>query len=254
MRTDRLHRPVGDLVAALGLSVNQDLSLWEQAVTHPSYAAEHPERPHYERLEFLGDAVLKQQVAEWLHETFPRDTEGQLSKVLHRLVSNAVLAEVARELDLPSYLRLGRGEERTGGRERPGTAAGALEAVLGVVHLTQGHGTVRIIVRRLLETRLAAIHEAPDAENPKVLLAEWAQRHLAVLPIYATLREVAVSANQHHFEVEVRLEGKVMGRGEGSSRKAAEQAAARMALRAMERPPVARRASRRARTDRLPPP
>jgi len=251
LRTDRLHRPLQDLLAGLALPLDTDVRLLEQAVTHPSYAAEHPDRHHYERLEFLGDAVLKQLVAEWLYETYPEDAEGLLSKVLHRMVSNAVLAEVAAGLDLASYMRLGRGEERTGGRERPSSAASAFEAVVGALHLTMGPGAVRVLVRRLLADRLEVIHGAPDADNPKVVLAEWCQRRHGCLPEYQTLQEVMVSASQHLFEVEVRLHGRVLGRGEGGSRRAAEQAAARRALEGLDRSQAQRRLPRRTRTGRL---
>ncbi|MEB3236792.1 MAG: ribonuclease III [Candidatus Sericytochromatia bacterium] len=251
MRTDRLYRPLHDLLATLGLPVETDVRLLEQAVTHPSYAAEHPDRPHYERLEFLGDAVLKQVVAEWLVERYPEDAEGMLSKVLHRMVSNAELAEIAQGLELASYLRLGRGEDRTGGRERPSNAASAFEAVLGALHLTVGLGVVRVLVRRLLADRMAVIHEAPDADNPKVVLAEWCQRRHGCLPEYLILREEMLSASQHLFEVEVRLQGRVIGQGEGGSRRAAEQSAARRALEALDRTASARRAPRRTRTGRL---
>jgi ribonuclease-3 len=201
--------------------------LLERAVTHRSFAKEKDSEEHYERLEFLGDAVLKLVTAEWLFERFPEQREGPLSKRLAHLVSETALAPYASSLALGEEMRLGVGEARSGGRAKASLLADALEAVFGAVYLDGGLGAVRPIIRRMLETTAGG--EAGLPSDPKTTLQELAQARGIELPQY---RLVATAGPDHskRFSVECWLAGEPAGRGEGPSKKVAEQRAAAEAL------------------------
>lgn len=222
-------RPVGELVTLLGLPGGAEERL-AQALTHSSVSG----KPHYERLEFLGDAVLKLVIAEWLYERYPSLPEGELTKILTRVVSDATLAAIARELDLGSFLRLGRAEAKSGGARKVGTLAASLEAVLAAVYLAHGRAAVAELVRRLWETELAAAAVAPGAENFKARLQEETQERFGSLPTYRVVGGEG-PLHEYTFFVEVEVEGRVLGHGRGASKKQAEQAAASEALMALRR-------------------
>ncbi|MNX68097.1 Ribonuclease 3 [compost metagenome] len=222
--------PVVDFIEkVLGLPRRGE-DLFEQALTHSSYTG----HPHYERLEFLGDAVLKLVASAWIYERFAALPEGEMTKIRARIVSDATLSAIARRLDLPAYMRFGKAEERTGGRKKVGNIAASLEAVFAAVHLAYGLEVVTALIRQLLETELVAAASAPGAENSKALLQELTQERFGTLPTY---RVVGGEGPLHHhtFFVEVEVEGSVLGHGKGQSKKQAEQAAAREALVALER-------------------
>ncbi|HEY9855891.1 MAG TPA: ribonuclease III [Stenomitos sp.] len=222
-------RPVSDLVSLLGLPTGAE-ELFEQALTHSSLS----DKPHYERLEFLGDAVLKLVVAEWIFQRYPGLPEGELTKILTRVVSDATLGAVARELDLGSFLRLGRAEAKSGGARKVGTLAASLEAVLAAIYLTHGRETVAAVIQRLWERELAAAAAAPGAENFKARLQEETQERFGTLPIYRVVGGEG-PLHQYIFFVEVEVEGQILGHGRGASKKQAEQAAASEALTALKR-------------------
>ena len=217
----------------LGLAL-PDAPLALAALTHKSYVNEHRGEAlsDNERLEFLGDAVIDLAVSHRLMERFPAAREGELSKIRAAVVDEAGLARIARELDLGSLLRLGRGEELTGGRQKSSLLADALEAVIAAVYLVGGLEPVLGIVDRFLGEAFARAAEGTLDRDFKTQFQELAQSRLRATPRY---RVVAERGPDHSkiFEVELELRGEVAGRGEGRSKKDAEQAAAKMALDAM---------------------
>lgn len=214
----------------------EDPALLDTALTHASYAHESDVEKDYERLEFLGDAVLGFVVADWLCRDDPTASEGDLTRRKQSVVRTEALAEAARRLGLGDSLRLGRGEESTGGRAKASLLADAFEAVLGAVFLDGGIRAGRAFVRRHLGAELAASRGTRDtAEDYKTRLQEYVQARLRRTPRY---RIVSASGPAHalDFEAEVLLGEEILGRGRGKSRKQAEQHAACAALSALEGP------------------
>lgn len=207
-----------------------DRQLLLTALTHASYANEHPEDPTdtNERLEFLGDAVLGAVVADALYERFPSVQEGRLTEWRAQLVCGPTLARVSERLELGAALRLGRGEERTGGREREGNLERVYEATVGAVYLDAGLEAARAFVARTLGDEFDALERDPDVLNPKGALQQLAQT-TERRPEYVLIDQ---SGPEHDrsFTVEVRLGREVLGTGNGSSKQQAEKEAARQAL------------------------
>ena len=201
------------------------------ALTHRSAAAERPagETEDNERLEFLGDAVLGLAAARHLAVEHPGAREGELSRLRAALVGEPALAAAARELDLGASLRLGRGEERSGGREKPSILAGALEALVGAVFLDAGWRSAYRLARAVFRGPAGQALAAGGGLDAKTRLQELCQRRWREAPKYAVV-ERSGPAHRPHFAVEARLGGHLLGRGEGGSRKGAEQAAAGAAL------------------------
>lgn len=195
------------------------------AVTHRSYR---PGAANNETLEFLGDAVLALAVSELLMCRFPGVREGDLSKRRAALVNAASLARKAEALGLGRWLRLGKGEERSGGRAKAKILAGAYEAVLGALHLDGGYEAARNAVAREFADDLAAC-AGPAAEDFKTRLQELTQQRFREAPTY-TLVEERGPDHAKQFVAELALGGRPLARGEGRTKKAAEQAAARRAL------------------------
>lgn len=183
-----------------------------------------------ERFEFLGDAVLELLASEYLLKRFPDWSEGQLSKSRARLVNARSLETAARRLGLGEYLRLGRGEEKTGGREKPALLADAFEAVLGAVYLDGGLPAAREVLRRILfEHAVAQDGERMAAADKKSALQEYLQARGEPTAQY----KLAGQSGPDHlkvFEVEVLVRGQHLARGEGRTKKEAEQRAAGIAL------------------------
>ena len=182
-----------------------------------------------ERLEFLGDAVVDLIVTHYLYQKFPKRTEGQLSKIKSILVSRPVLAEVANQLSLGRFLLMNRGEEKTGGRKRQSILADTFESTVGAIYLDQGYETAREFVYKYLLSQFKKIMQVELYRNYKSVLLEYAQSHLGVLPEYRVIAETGPDHDKR-FYVEVYLKGKKYGKGEGKSKKTAEQEAARAAL------------------------
>ncbi|MCL6567131.1 MAG: ribonuclease III [Acidobacteriia bacterium] len=203
----------------------------ERALTHRSHSAEaDAAQQDNERLEFLGDAVLTLLASEFLIDRFPDWTEGQLSKGRARLVNAASLAAAARRLELGRFLRLGRGEEKTGGREKPTLLADAFEALIAAVYLDAGLAAAAEVARRALFE--PALHEQPELlsrSDDKSALQEWLQARGRAPAEYCV---VAESGPDHckTFTVEVRIEGESVAVARGGSKKEAELAAAQQAL------------------------
>jgi ribonuclease-3 len=202
-------------------------SLLERALTHRSWTAENPDGEHNERMEFLGDAVLQFSVTQYLYENFPQLSEGHMAKVRASCVSGAQLAEVARELGLGRLVRMGSGEAASGGRKKHSILADAMEAVLAAVYLDSDIEQARAVVL----THWAEIVDA-KAESPG--RRDYKTRYQEVLAANGLRPEYDVigSGPDHrkHFVATLKVEGEVVGTGEGRSKKEAQQAAARAAL------------------------
>ncbi|MCS7207541.1 MAG: ribonuclease III [Dehalococcoidia bacterium] len=213
----------------LGVPWN-DPALLRQALVHASYANEHPEaRPSNERLEFLGDAFLDFVVAEELFRRCPHLPEGDLTALRSAVVEGKALAQVASLLGISEVLLLGKGEEASGGRERPSTLAGAFEALVGAVLLDQGYPRAREFVLRALGPLLERVVAQGAPKDPKSLLQERLQAEGKGLPEYRS-GEVHEGGQERLFVAEVLVHGEVVGRGWGTRKSLAEQEAARQAL------------------------
>ncbi|MFO1414398.1 MAG: ribonuclease III [Burkholderiales bacterium] len=195
--------------------------LLQHALTHRSYGA-----AHNERLEFVGDAVLNCVVGAALYERFPALSEGDLSRVRASLVNQDTLARVARRLDLGAHLRLGDGELRSGGADRPSILADALEAVFGAVFVDAGFEAARGVIVDCYGPILAEADPVLLGKDPKTRLQEWLQARRIAVPEYAIIGTTG-DAHAQTFEVECRIPAlDVVTVGHGSSRRIAEQAAA----------------------------
>ena len=203
----------------------RDPGLLAQALTHRSHSA-----PHNERLEFLGDGVLNCIVAAELYTRFAGLREGELSRLRASLVREQRLHELAAELALGDYLRLGEGELKSGGFRRPSILADALEALIGAVYLDGGFDAAREVVVRLYRPLLETLDAKGVDKDPKTLLQEWLQSRKYALPQYSVIATRG-AAHDQRFEVEcVVRELDLRTVGSGSSRRVAEQEAARAAF------------------------
>jgi ribonuclease-3 len=205
----------------------EDPELLGRALAHRSWCAETPGNASNERLEFLGDAVLGLVVTDHVFRSYPLLPEGELAKVRASVVSAAALADVAAELDLGRALLLGKGEDASGGREKPSILADALEAVIGAVYLDAGWEAAAEVVLGLLGDRIAAAAAGPGGQDYKTRLQELSARSFEDVPSYLVVDEGPDHAKR--FFATVILGGRPRGRGEGRSKKQAEQAAARCA-------------------------
>ena len=229
-RVNNLH--LNELQIKLNYSFN-NIALLAVALTHSSYANEHKRDGFYnnERLEFLGDSVLGLSVAELIYKHKSKIPEGQMTKLRSELVCEKSLTSVAESLDLGSYLLLGKGEEKGGGRSRPSILADAVEAVLAAIYLDGGLQPVISFVKEKLF--LSAEIYCAEATDYKTALQELIQMKQGQSLSYHVIEE---SGPDHMklFTVEVRLNGKFYGAGTGKSKKEAEQAAAMFALQKKE--------------------
>jgi ribonuclease-3 len=207
-----------------------NISLLTRALTHRSYINEHPEAlEDNERLEFLGDAVLDFVVAAWLYHHFPEMKEGRLTQLRTALVRTETLAMFARDIDLHRAVRLGEGEELSGGRERLGILCAAFEAFIGGYYLDQGVRAVEDFLEPFLEEAVEDVLENGQHRDPKSLLQEWTQARGLSAPTYRTVSERGPD-HAKVFEVEVLVQGQTRGRGQGRSKRMAAKEAARVAL------------------------
>lgn len=202
-----------------------------QAVTHKSYLNESKDKTvaDNERFEFLGDAVLDLIISEALIDRFPRAPEGDLSKMKARVVSEGTLARIAKEIGLGRYLYLGKGEERTLGREKSSLLADATEAVIAAIYLDGGLPAAREVVMREFEPFLQDLIRPEVTVDYKTELQELCQKEFESLPAYQVIRESGPD-HQKRFEVELRIRNASYAVAEGKSKKEAEQRAAQIAL------------------------
>lgn len=208
-----------------------DRALGLAAITHKSYVNEHRDEglPHNERLEFLGDAVVDLAVSHRLMERFPSASEGELSRLRALIVNEEGLARISRQLGLGELLLLGRGEERTGGREKASVLADALEAVIGAVYLGSGLTAVMELVDRQFGEVLAGVAQGKSGLDYKTRLQEDVQVKLKLSPRYKVVAETGPD-HEKVFEVEVTIGDAAYARATGRSKKEAEQAAAQKTL------------------------
>lgn len=207
----------------LGYDFHQ-ADLLEEALTHRSAGGR-----NNERLEFLGDAILGLVIAEWLYELRARASEGELSRLRASLVNREALAELARSLSLGDFLKLGSGELKSGGFRRDSILADALEAVFGAVYLDGGFEPCRRLIRELYQERMASLPAVAELKDPKTRLQEYLQARQSPLPVYKLVR---ISGEDHaqQFTIECVLQAGERSEATASSRRRAEQEAARRLL------------------------
>ena len=219
---------IKDLETAIGYHF-QNISLLQNALTHSSYANErwHNSLMSNERLEFLGDSILGMVVAEYLYKTFPDRPEGELTRMRADMVCETTLAAIATRIDLGRHLLLGNGEEQGGGRTRDSILADAVESVIAASFLDGGMGAARNFIEKfvLVEVPVTRLHNA----DYKTALQELVQQKKNQVLSYTLVGESGPDHDKR-FEVEVKLNGKVVGTGSGSSKKRAEQMAAHCAM------------------------
>ena len=223
-------KPADKLATDIGVNFS-DSELLQQSLYHRSYLNEAPDREieSNERMEFLGDAVLGLIVSEKLYNDYPALSEGHLSQLRALLVRWDALAQAARRIDLGSYLVLGRGEELSGGRNRPSNLAGAFEALIGAAFLDGGMSKARKLVLRLLKVDFEEIAKSGATADSKSELQHVAQTRWHQIPDY---RLISSEGPDHAklFTVEVSVGEQVLGQGQGRNKKQAELNAARQAL------------------------
>ena len=223
------------LQTKLGIKFN-DPSLLERAITHTSYSNEidAPAYANNERMEFVGDAVLKLVVSDHLYREYPKIREGDLTKVLSYVVSDVVLAQYAKKICLDEAVLLGRGEEMTGGRQKVSILAATFESVIAAIYFDQGlPEAARFIIKELGE-RITFAVEHKDRLNYKSLIQEYCVHKFGVSPSYRVTAEIG-PPHDRTFSVEILIEDKVWGRGTGRCKRDAEQQAAKMAVEALEK-------------------
>jgi len=224
--------------AALGITFS-DKALLKRAFIHRSYLNEllddHLELLDNERLEFLGDTVISYVVSEKLYHLFPEQPEGDLTNLGSALVRRQTLARLAEELHLGEYLLLGHGEEESEGRKRPATLCATFEALIGAIYLDQGIETVRQVVFGLLDKDIKLMQAASHTKDPKSRLQEHAQATFNFTPRY----KVAQALGPDHakqFVMQVHINGRPYGVGDGRSKQESAQKAAAMALHRLGQP------------------
>jgi ribonuclease-3 len=210
----------------------RDPRLWEMSLTHRSYAFEQGLTETNERLEFLGDAVLGLVITDLAFRQFPDLSEGELAKLRAATVKMSTLAEVSRELGLGELVRLGKGEEMSGGRDKASILADCMEAVLGAVYLDKGLDETRRLIERLFWPRMAAYIRGEGDRDYKMTLQEVAAHDFGAAPEYRVTSRGPDHAKE--FTATAFLRGDEYGRGQGRSKKEAEQQAAREALARIE--------------------
>jgi ribonuclease-3 len=209
--------------------------LLQRALTHPSYGREKRIRTNNQRLEFLGDAVLGLIIADLLFELFPGEREGYLTRQRSILVKGQQLHAIAVEIELGTYLFLGEGEALSGGRQRASILEDAFEALIGAVYLDGGFSTTHAIVEKLYGSIEKRLEELSVEHNPKGQLQELLQPNIGNQSLDYRVTEAAGPDHEKTFSVELWIEGKLRGTGEGRSKQAAESMAAKEALREFEK-------------------
>lgn len=220
---------IKDLEAALGYHFN-NITLLQNALAHSSFANErwHNSLASNERLEFLGDSILGMVTAEHLYKTFPNRPEGELTRIRADLVCETTLARVANQLKIGEHLMLGHGEEQGGGRKRNSILADAMESVLAAVYLDGGFAPVSAIIHKFILVDILPAEHLHNVDY-KTKLQELIQQKRNQTIVYELTGESGPDHNKE-FCVEVRLNGLVAGQGLGTSKKRAEQAAAKAAI------------------------
>lgn len=216
-----------DIDNIIGYTYKQE-NLRQLALTHPSVYKKADSNTDYERLEFLGDAVLELAITEYLYTHLPLAPEGLMTQLRSRVVSRPNLAATAKQLGLHQFLILGKGEERSGGRERDTTLSNTFEALLGAAFLDSDYPTTRELILRLLAPSLREVTENPREVNPKGELQALLQSILPITPVYQCIE---IEENNHPlFQAQVFWQNTLLGTGTGESKRRAEVASATDAL------------------------
>ena len=225
MSGENHRRRLRALLRLAGVRATTGLDAFETAFVHQSHARERGGESN-ERMEFLGDSVLGCITADWLFERYPEEPEGGLTLRKAAIVNDAQLARTARRLDLGAVMKLGAGMRSAGGSENQSVLAGAFEAFVGALYLRFGHEKAR---RFVIAQHVDFVdHSSESLLDPKTRLQHYAQEHLAATPVY---RESSRGTPQRPaFKSRVTVNGEILGKGEGASKKAAQQAAAEAAL------------------------
>jgi ribonuclease III len=211
----------------------QNTNLLKQAFMHRSYLNEHKDvgLEHNERLEFLGDAVLELIMTDHLYRKYPEKTEGELTSYRAALVNAVILSEVAQELSMNDYLLLSKGEAKDTGRARQVILANTFEAVLGAIYLDQGYDAALNFIEKNLFTKTDLVVTGNLWQDPKSYFQEKAQETFGITPVYQLIKEVGPDHNKK-FTVGVCIGDDEIARGEGHSKREAEQEAAEKGLKA----------------------
>jgi len=229
-RSEKLHWQ--KIEEALGYSFCNE-KLLNEAMTHRSYANEHlVNSPDNERLEFLGDAVLDLVISQYLMVYLPHSPEGELTRIRAEVVTLPSLARLAKLLDLGTGLLLGRGEKRSGGREKSSLLADTLEALFGAIFIDGGYEAAKAVILPLF-IPLVQQAAAEEGQDFKSRLQETLQAAQCCLPVYQ-LRETAGPAHEPIYHVDVLINERTYGAGQGHTKKEAEQAAAKAALQTLD--------------------
>ena len=225
---------ISQLLDYLGVEETDNHELYHRALTHSSYTYENKlsSLDNYERLEFLGDAVLKLVVSDYLFERFPEYREGDLTKIRAVVVSDNQLAQLAQQINLADYMVFGVSEARSGGGRKVSNLACAFESLLGAMYLDGRLGDLTVFLRDLIEELITEVDLSKTKDNFKAALQELTQSDGGYLPEYRTVKETGPSHNRT-FYIEVLVNGEVTGHGSGKSKKEAQQAAAKVALEAL---------------------
>lgn len=209
----------------------RDKNIFLEALTHKSFFHENPDKAdaYNERLEFLGDSVLGFVIVEYLFLSDYKLTESVMAKTKSYLVKESVLSEIANEISLGKYLRLGKGEEVTGGRKKRSLLADAVEALLGAVYIDGGYEKSRSLIVRLFKEKIDTIMSSGEFHDFKTELQEKTQLLFSTIPEYKIIRQEGAE-HKKLFTIEVYIEGERYGDGTGKSKKEAETLAAKEAL------------------------
>ena len=234
MRTIKRKKMSKELAKKLGIQFN-DISLLERALTHRSYLNENKDvDKNNERLEFLGDAVLELITSEQLYEKYPNHPEGDLTSFRSAIVRTESLAQASRELNYGKYLRLAKGEEDSGGRDKDYILANTFEAVLGAIYIDQGYKECKKLVDRILISKIKNIVENRLDIDNKTKIQELAQAKYRETPTYEVLCEHGPDHDKE-FVVAVKIGDKTIGKGKGGSKQKAEESAAQKGLKYIEK-------------------
>ncbi|MBE6573364.1 MAG: ribonuclease III [Ruminococcaceae bacterium] len=229
---NNLPLPLSGLEEKIGYTF-KNKNLLKRALSHSSYANEMRSKGFevidYERMEYLGDSVLSLVTSEYLFYNHPEMPEGELSKVRAAAVCEKALYEFAQTIELGKYLLLGHGEDLNGGRTRPSILADVFEAILAAIHLDSGIPEVKRFLLPYIDKRIKQIIEDGSSKDYKTLLQQIVQQEQGEILQYVTVGESGPS-HQRIFDVEARLNSNVIGKGRGSSKREAEQMAAKEAL------------------------
>jgi ribonuclease-3 len=225
---------IEELTKELNIKFN-DISLLERALTHRSYLNENRDiDKNNERLEFLGDAVLELIISKHLYENYPNHPEGDLTSFRSAIVRTESLAEASRELGYGKYLRLAKGEEETGGRDKDYILANTFEAVLGAIFIDQGLEPCKDLVYRILVPKIDNIVKNRLDIDSKTKIQEMAQAKFKLTPTYEVVEENGPDHDKE-FMVAVKIGDKIIGRGKGGSKQKAEESAATEGLKYIEK-------------------